>query len=80
MKDITVTVDDETHRRARIRAAEMGTSLSAAVRDFLRSFAGEESDFDHRKRLQQQTFDTIATFRAGDRLERDEVYEHCEVR
>ena len=80
MKNITVTVDDETHRRARIRAAEMGTSLSAAVRDFLRSFAGEESDFDRRKRLQQQTLDTITTFRAGDRLERDEVYERREIR
>jgi len=32
MKNITVTVDDEVHRRARIRAAELDTSLSAVVR------------------------------------------------
>lgn len=80
MKNITVSVDDETHRRARIRAAELGTSLSAAVREFLKSFAGEESDFERRKRLQQQTLDSIAAFRAGDRLERDELYERREVR
>ena len=79
MKNITVSVDDETHRRARIRAAELGTSLSAAVRGFLKSFAGEESDFERRKRLQQQTLDTIAAFRAGDRLKRDELYKRREV-
>ena len=37
MKNITVSVDEETHRRARIRAAELGTSVSALVRDYLRS-------------------------------------------
>ena len=80
MKNITVSIDDETHHRARIRAAELGTTLSATVRDFLRSFAGQESNFQRRKRLQQQTLDTISAFRAGDRLGRDELYEHREVR
>jgi plasmid stability protein len=80
MKNVTVSIDDETHRRARIRAAELGTTLSATVRDFLKSFAGQESDFERRKRLQQQTLDTISAFRAGDRLGRDELYEHREVR
>jgi plasmid stability protein len=35
MKNVTISLDDETHRAARIRAAEMGTSLSALVKDFL---------------------------------------------
>ena len=35
MKNITVSVDEETHRLARIRAAEMGTSVSALVRGYL---------------------------------------------
>ena len=43
MKNITVSVDDETYRRARVRAAELGTSVSAVVRDFLSSFAGGET-------------------------------------
>ena len=29
MKNVTVSIDDETHRRARIRAAELGTSAAA---------------------------------------------------
>ena len=37
MQNITVSVDEETHRLARIRAAEIGTSVSALVRDYLRS-------------------------------------------
>lgn len=37
MKNITVSVDEETHRLARVRAAEMNTSVSALVRDYLRS-------------------------------------------
>lgn len=35
MKNVTIALDDETHRNARIRAAEMGTSLSALVKDYL---------------------------------------------
>jgi hypothetical protein len=35
MKNITVSVDDETYRRARIKAAESDTSVSALVRRFL---------------------------------------------
>ena len=35
MKTISVSVDDETHRLARIRAAETGTSVSSMMRDML---------------------------------------------
>ena len=34
MKNITVSVDEETHRLARIRAAELDTSVSALVRRY----------------------------------------------
>ncbi len=44
MKNITVTVDDETYRRARIKAAERDTSVSALVKHFLAELAGGESD------------------------------------
>lgn len=39
MKNVTIAIDDETHRQARIRAAEMGTSLSALVKDYLNSLS-----------------------------------------
>jgi hypothetical protein len=39
MKNVTIALDDEVHRQARIRAAELGTSLSALVKDYLNSLA-----------------------------------------
>ena len=42
MKNITLSIDDETHRQARIRAAEMGTSVSALVRGFLQSLGAQQ--------------------------------------
>ena len=35
MRNITVSVDEKTHRMARIRAAELDTSVSALVREYL---------------------------------------------
>jgi plasmid stability protein len=74
MKNITVTVDDELYRRARIMAAEADTSVSAMVRAYLRQVTGEESDFERRLRLQRETIASIHAFSAGDRLSRDEVH------
>lgn len=41
MKNVTIALDDETHRKARISAAERGTSLSALVKGYLNGLAGE---------------------------------------
>lgn len=41
MKNVTIALDDETHRKARIRAAELGTSLSALVKAYLASLADD---------------------------------------
>ena len=80
MKNITVTVDDDVHRRARIRAAERDTSVSAVVREFLIHWSGEETEFERLKRLQNETLNDIDTFRAGDRLPRDDIYSRGRVR
>lgn len=39
MKNVTIALDDEVHRRARMRAAELGTSLSALVKNYLNGLA-----------------------------------------
>ena len=43
MKNVTIALDDEVHRQARIRAAELGTSLSALVKDYLTGLAAGEA-------------------------------------
>ncbi len=59
MKNITVAVDDETYRRARVRAAELDTSVSAEVKRFLQQFAGVESEFERLHNLEKELRKTI---------------------
>ena len=40
MTNLTITVDEQTLKRARIRALEEGTSVNAVLRDYLESYAG----------------------------------------
>jgi plasmid stability protein len=75
MKNITVSVDDETYRRARIKAAERDTSVSAMVREYLREVVEAESEFERLKRLEAEARAQIKNFRASDRLSRDELHE-----
>ena len=75
MKNLTVSLDEDTYRRARVKAAELDTSVSALVKKYLVELAGTETDFERRKRLQAETLATIRSFTAGDRLKRDKVYD-----
>ena len=74
VKNITVSVDDETYRRARIKAAAQDTSVSALVRRFLGELAAEESDFERLKREERALRGRIADFKAGDRLPREDAH------
>lgn len=80
MKNITVSLPDEIYRKARIKAAERDTSVSALVREFLINLGEEESDFEHRKRLQDEVLASIKNFRAGDRLSREEIHDRDAIR
>ncbi|CAN5727424.1 hypothetical protein BH20ACT4_BH20ACT4_00700 [soil metagenome] len=40
MVNLTLTIDEEILKRARIRALEHGTSVNAVVRDYLNDYAG----------------------------------------
>lgn len=51
VKRITVSVSDDVYRQARIRAAELGKSLSALVAEFLNSLSEREAEFARLERL-----------------------------
>ncbi len=74
VKNITVTLDDETYRRARIRAAELETSVSALVKRYLVDLAGSETEFERLEKLERSLRDRVVAFSAGDRLPRDEIH------
>lgn len=75
MKNITISVDDETYRKVRIRAAELGTSVSAMVRRFLESLDTRESEFDRLEREEKKLRELVGDFDPTDRLSRDEVHD-----
>lgn len=87
MKNITLSINEETYRQSRIKAAEAGTSVSALVRAFLtRLVQGQstETDFDRLKRLQDETIALIRAnhpgFSAADRLTRDQIHDRDALR
>ncbi|MCD0446574.1 hypothetical protein LO763_23430 [Glycomyces sp. A-F 0318] len=41
MSNLTLSIDDELLRRARMRALELDTTVNAVVREYLEGFAGE---------------------------------------
>jgi plasmid stability protein len=84
MKNITVSVDDGVYRRARIKAAEHNTSVSALVRRFLIGLAQEESESERLAREQNELLAQIRRrhprFRAADRLPREQVHDRHALR
>jgi hypothetical protein len=75
VKNITVSLDDETYRRARIKAAALDTSVSSLVRRFLIDLATGESEAERLRRQEHLLRARITDFRAGDRLGRDRVHD-----
>ena len=75
MTKITISIDDETHRKVRIAAANRGMSISAMVREYVAVLAGEETEFEKLRRMESQVRAQIGAFRASDRLSRDELHE-----
>lgn len=73
--NLTITVDDETLRKARIRALNQGTSVNAVLREFLASYAGSDDEYTARLRLAQLARASTASSGPGGRgWTRDEIY------
>lgn len=79
MKNITVSVDDETYHRSRVQAAEMRTSVSALVKRFLTDMANKETETERRRRMEREIVAQIHArqkeFSAENRLKRDDIHD-----
>lgn len=84
MKNITVSVDEDLYHRARIRAAERRSTISALVREFLTRMVDESPGFDRLQREQNEIIALIRArhpgFSASARLTRDEVHDRHALR
>ena len=74
VRNITVSVDDETYRRARLKAAQQDTSVSALVKRFLTQLASDESDAERLRRAERTLRAQISAFSAADRLSREDAH------
>lgn len=73
--NLTITVDDEVLRRARIRALTQGTSVNAVLRDFLKSYAGSDIETEARTRLADLARNSPASSGSSGRTwQRDDIY------
>ncbi len=81
MSNITLSLDDNTYRTARIVAAERGTSVSALVRDYLQSLRPDANAGDRAALV--KTLDWAAStgnFSAHDRLSREDIHDRAAMR
>ena len=74
MKNITVSLDDETYRRARIAAAERDTSVSALVKQYLGSLDIAANRTARLKAEEDTLRARITSFNGSDRLSRDDLH------
>lgn len=96
MKNITVSVDDDTYRLSRVKAAEAGTSVSALVRGYLNTLVGNQSngptaerrpqgdEFERRRRLMNDVIEEITSngggLRMADNLPREALHDRNALR
>lgn len=81
--NVTVSSDEETHRLARFRAAELGTSVSALAGDYLRNQASGsvyvERNTERRSKLMRKVIQDSDARVVGCRmygiLTREELYD-----
>ena len=74
--NLTITVDEEVLRRARIRALELNTSVNAVLRDYLNEFISGYRDNDIMAAFLDLTNDeSTGAESTGRTWSRDDLYE-----
>ena len=74
MSNLTITIDDELLKRARMRALDQGTSVNALLRDYLTAYAGGEARVKATEELLASSR-RARSARGAARWTRDELHE-----
>ena len=87
MKNITVSVDDETYRLSHILAAEKGSSISEMVREYLTGMIRDRASsptFEELEKDQDELIESVLKegggLRPSDNLSRDELHNRNALR
>lgn len=75
MANLTITVDDEILRRARVRATEQDTSVNSILRDYLEAFAAAGQTWEQAAEAILRISTEARSGRGDRRWTRDELHE-----
>ncbi len=75
MANLTLTIDDELLKRARILALQRGTSVNALVREYLLSLARDENELESIASGIDAVADAADSGRGHRRWSREDLYE-----
>lgn len=75
MSNLTITVDPDVLKQARLRALEQGTSVNALLREFLENYTGVHRERDDAVRDLLALSARATSRRGGRSWTRDELHE-----
>jgi predicted CopG family antitoxin len=75
MKNLTITLDDDTYDRACAKAEAENTSVSRLVERLVTDFASSDSKFERLKRRERELRELVTDFDGSDRVSRDALHD-----
>lgn len=78
MSNLTITVDDEVLKRARIRALQEGTSVNAELRRYLQTYSGIRKSSSEAVKAIFKLADEHPCSSHGKKWTRDDIYDRWE--
>ncbi|HET9676308.1 MAG TPA: hypothetical protein VFP21_02250 [Solirubrobacterales bacterium] len=75
MSNLTITIDDEVLRRARVRAAEQDTSVNSILRDYLEAYAASGATWEQAADAILRLSSQARSGRGDARWTRDELHD-----
>jgi hypothetical protein len=75
MANVTLSIDEEDLKRARIHAIEQGTSLNAIIRQFVKQYAASSERYRQITESILTHAENSTASSAGKRWSREDIYE-----
>jgi hypothetical protein len=75
MTNVTLSIDEEDLRQARVLALQQGSSLNAVIREFVKSYIGHSKHYQNAVDRIIHQAESSQYYSEGKKWTRDELYE-----